>query len=58
MNTIQNVVGIPSPKGVPVFGNIFQLKKEKLHICLEDWASELDTLYKSKTRFATGIFCL
>ena len=32
---------IPSPKGLPIVGNLFALDFERFHLILEDWCDEL-----------------
>ena len=36
---------LPSPSGLPLLGNLFQLKSNSLHQQLENWAHELGPLY-------------
>lgn len=41
---------LPAPAGLPLVGNLFQVKLDKLHLILEDWAEDLGPLY----RFSLG----
>jgi cytochrome P450 len=36
---------LPSPKGLPLLGNLFQLDPRRLHLVLEGWAREHGSLY-------------
>ena len=37
---------LPGPKGVPFFGNAFQLDKDRLHQQLEGWAREFGPSFR------------
>ena len=42
----RSVDTLPGPKGIPVFGNAFQLKSQQLHLQLEAWARQYGPFYK------------
>ncbi len=37
---------LPSPRGVPVIGNLLQIRPESMHRTLEQWARELGPVYR------------
>jgi cytochrome P450 len=37
---------LPGPRGIPVFGNLFQVKPARLHLQCEQWAREFGSLYR------------
>ena len=39
---------LPGPKGLPFFGNAFQLDKDRLHQQFEGWATEYGTSYRAR----------
>ncbi|KAM0790540.1 hypothetical protein ACM66B_003409 [Microbotryomycetes sp. NB124-2] len=39
---------LPGPKGVPVFGNMFQLPKSRPWVKMEEWTREYGPIYKLK----------
>ncbi|KXX72354.1 cytochrome P450 [Flammeovirga sp. SJP92] len=41
----KTVKDLNGPKGLPVFGNIFELDKSKIHLLYEKWADEFGSLY-------------
>jgi len=44
--TLRSVDMLPGPKGLPFFGNAFQLEIPRLHEILEGWVAEYGTVYK------------
>jgi len=45
---LNSISQLPGPKGLPVFGNIFQLDLQKLHSILESWSDNYGKMYKFK----------
>lgn len=43
---IINLSQLPGPKGLPLLGNVLQLKLPKLHLILEEWADRYGEMYK------------
>lgn len=43
---VRQVHDLPSPRGLPLLGNLHQLNAPKLHRVLEHWAAELGTPYR------------
>lgn len=41
----KTVKDLNGPKGIPIFGNIFELDKTKIHLLYEKWADEHGSLY-------------
>ncbi len=39
---------LPGPKGIPIFGNAFQIQTARLHLQMEDWAKEFGPFYTLK----------
>src|SRR4051794_35862102 len=39
---------VPSPKGVPVFGNFLSLKPKQLHVQLKNWCDRFGSIYSYK----------
>ena len=37
---------LPGPRGLPVFGNLFQVRPARLHLQCEKWAREFGSLYR------------
>jgi cytochrome P450 len=37
---------LPGPRGLPLFGNAFQLKVERMHLILEGWARQFGPVYQ------------
>ncbi|KXX72355.1 cytochrome P450 [Flammeovirga sp. SJP92] len=46
LNYSKTIKDLTGPKGLPLFGNLFQIQKEKIHQNLEDWAKEYGDFYK------------
>ena len=42
----RTVADLPGPKGIPIFGNIFQIESDRFHQSLEKWAQQYGSLYK------------
>ncbi len=45
---LNSISQLPGPKGLPVFGNIFQLDLQKLHSILESWSDSYGKVYTFK----------
>ena len=45
---LNSISQLPGPKGLPVFGNIFQLDLQKLHSILESWSDSYGKMYTFK----------
>jgi cytochrome P450 len=43
---LKGIADLPSPKGLPVLGNMFQLEIERFHLQLEKWCDELGPIFK------------
>ena len=37
---------LPAPPGWPIAGNLFQLKQDRIHLILEDWARKYGAMYR------------
>ncbi len=44
--TIRTIDDLPSPSGLPLLGNMLQIKPDSMHRILEDWARELGPIYR------------
>ncbi|WP_328700240.1 cytochrome P450 [Caenimonas soli] len=42
---MRRLADLPSPKGLPLIGNVLQLESERLHLILEGWCKELGSTY-------------
>jgi cytochrome P450 len=42
---LRTVSALPGPKGIPIFGNALQIKINRLHLQMEDWAKEFGPYY-------------
>lgn len=42
----RTLADLPGPKGIPLFGNIFQIESDRFHQSLEKWAHQYGPLYK------------
>lgn len=45
---LQTISQLPGPKGLPIFGNFFQLDLSKLHLILEKWSECYGGIYRFK----------
>ncbi|PXW22437.1 cytochrome P450 [Paraburkholderia caballeronis] len=45
-NRPRQIADLPSPRGVPLLGNLLQLSPARLHLILERWAEQLGTPYR------------
>ncbi len=45
---LRTVASLPGPKGVPLLGNALQIKINRLHLQMEDWAKEFGPYYTLK----------
>ncbi|NIP27819.1 MAG: cytochrome P450, partial [Phycisphaerae bacterium] len=39
---------LPGPSGVPILGNLHQIKVESMHLILEEWFRQYGDLYQIK----------
>lgn len=46
MNSPVEFDELPSPPGWPLVGNLFQLKPDRVHLILEDWARQYGAVYR------------
>lgn len=46
LSPTRTLADLPSPKGIPFFGNIFQIESDRFHQTLEKWARGFGPLYK------------
>ena len=44
--TIRTIDDLPCPSGLPLLGNMLQIKPDSMHRILEDWARELGPIYR------------
>ena len=44
----KSIAELPSPKGLPIVGNLFQIDLAKFHQQLENWCDELGPIFKIK----------
>ena len=42
----RRIADLPSPKGLPVVGNLLQIDLKSLHLVLEKWAAELGPMFR------------
>ena len=50
---LRQLKDLPGPRGVPVFGNSFQVNRAQIHVDMEHWAREYGPLFKVKLARAT-----
>ena len=50
---LRQIKDLPGPRGVPVFGNSFQVNRAQIHQDMERWAREYGPLFKVKLARAT-----
>ena len=50
---LRQIKDLPGPRGVPVFGNAFQVNRAQIHQDMERWAREYGPLFKVKLLRAT-----
>ena len=50
---LRQLKDLPGPRGVPVFGNSFQVNRSQIHQDMERWAGEYGPLFKVKLARAT-----
>lgn len=43
---LRQVRDLPSPPGLPLLGNFLQLRPDRLHTTLEEWAQKLGSPYR------------
>lgn len=43
---VRRLASLPGPKGVPLLGNMFQIKSTRFHQILEDWEAEFGPFYR------------
>jgi cytochrome P450 len=46
MNSPIDFNELPAPPGWPIAGNLFQLKQDRIHLILEDWARKYGSFYR------------
>ena len=46
VSSAKSVADLKGPKGVPVFGNLFQIDIKKFHLHLEQWCDEFGPIFK------------
>ncbi|HOA95733.1 MAG TPA: cytochrome P450 [Quisquiliibacterium sp.] len=46
LDAVRTVADLPSPKGVPLLGNMLQIKPDSMHRILEGWARDLGPIYR------------
>src|SRR5690606_12228874 len=44
--TTRRFDSLPGPKGLPLVGNLFQLREADQHLVMEDWADEYGSMYR------------
>jgi cytochrome P450 len=47
---LRSIDELPGPRGVPLIGNLFQLKPGRVHTILNRWADEFGPVYKLRLR--------
>lgn len=45
---MRSIASLPGPAGLPVLGNVFQIKPSKLHRQLEQWAEQFGPFFKMR----------
>ena len=46
--TLRQITDLPGPRGLPLFGNTFQVKPSQIHQCMEAWARQFGPLFQVK----------
>jgi cytochrome P450 len=46
---------LPGPKGIPAFGNLFQLDRNRLHLQLQDWCTVHGSVYRFKMAYKSCV---
>lgn len=48
MSTLREIANLPGPRGWPLFGNSFQVRRSQIHRDVERWAAEHGPLFRVK----------
>ena len=44
-SAVRTLSDLPSPRGLPLLGNAFQLVLPRLHLVLEEWAEKFGSVF-------------
>ena len=44
-SAVRTLSDLPSPRGLPLLGNAFQLDLPRLHLVLEEWAEKFGSVF-------------